>query len=141
MPKIYRTPDERFGCWKDFSFDEHFVEWEGLRMHYVDEGPRQDWGGPIGLRQAVDMPERFERLAILNTWLHHPEHAYTEAIRRWNQFWQPGGMMDELQGCGFVLRHFLTNFPTGSSTLTPEEAFEAYEAPFPDRASKAGPRP
>ena len=30
-----------------------------------------DWGGPIGLRQAVDMPGRFSRLAILNTWLHH----------------------------------------------------------------------
>ena len=30
----------------------------------------QDWGGPIGLRQAAEIPERFERLVILNTWLH-----------------------------------------------------------------------
>ena len=31
----------------------------------------QDWGGPIGLINAVEMPERIDRLAILNTWLHH----------------------------------------------------------------------
>ena len=29
----------------------------------------QDWGGPIGLVNATEMPERFSRLVILNTWL------------------------------------------------------------------------
>ena len=52
----------------------------------------QDWGGPIGLSQAVMMPERFERLIIMNTWLHHPEYEYTAAIRNWNRSWHEGGL-------------------------------------------------
>ena len=100
----------------------------------------QDWGGPIGLRQAVDMPERFSRLLIMNTWLHHPAHTYTDAIRGWNQGWQAGNRLDELQPCGFVLQRFLETSGAGSTPLRPEEAAAAYEAPFPDRASKAGPR-
>lgn len=101
----------------------------------------QDWGGPIGLRQAVDMPERFARLIILNTWLHHEGYEYTEAIRRWQSVWQPGGMMAERQGCGFVMQMFLSRAPQGlGAQLTAEQAFVAYEAPFPDAASKAGPR-
>ncbi len=215
--EIFRTPEERFSLWKDYPFAPHYLEWEGLRMHYVDEGADdrpvmlllhgmptssylyrrmipplveagyrcvapdhigfgksdkvldddwysiarhsdacehlireldlrnvtlvgQDWGGPIGLRQAVDMPERFERLVIMNTWLHGPEHEYTDALKNWNRSWHPGGNMDEMQGCGMVLRFFLERFPRGSSPLTPQDAFEIYEAPFPDRASKAGPR-
>ena len=52
----------------------------------------QDWGGPIGLAQAATMPERFSRLVIMNTWLHHPEYQYSDAIRRWNRNWQEGGL-------------------------------------------------
>ena len=100
----------------------------------------QDWGGPIGLRQAVDTPERFERLPIMNTWLHHPEHDYTDALKSWNLGWQDGNRLDQLQPCGLVMRRMLSIFPGGSTPLTPDEAQEAYEAPFPDRASKAGPR-
>jgi haloalkane dehalogenase len=217
MPDLFRTPEERFDAWLDYPFKAHYHDWNGLRMHYLDEGatdrpvmllvhgmptssylyrhmiPRlvaagyrciapdhvgfgrsdkplddawysierhctalcsliealdleritlvcQDWGGPIGLRQVADMPARFERLTIMNTWLHHPEYQYTEALRRWNQSWHPGHTMDELQGCGFVLQHYVTHHPRGSNPQSPEEVFAAYEAPFPDRASKAGPR-
>ncbi len=52
----------------------------------------QDWGGPIGLAQAVMMPERFDRLIIMNTWLHHPEYEYTDGIRNWNRNWHDGGI-------------------------------------------------
>lgn len=52
----------------------------------------QDWGGPIGLAQAATMPERFERLIIMNTWLHHPEYEYSDAIRNWFGNWQEGGL-------------------------------------------------
>lgn len=101
----------------------------------------QDWGGPIGLRQVVDMPERFLRLAILNTWLHHEGFHYTEAIRRWQSLWQVGGPMAEINGCGLIMQNFVQRFGRGSAEpLTAEEAFRAYEAPFPDRESKAGPR-
>jgi haloalkane dehalogenase len=101
----------------------------------------QDWGGPIGLRQAVDMPERFERLAILNTWLHHDGYEYTPAIRNWQTLWQPGGAMEQNNACGLLKQNFVKNFPRGDAEpLTPDQAFSAYEAPFPDRAAKAGPR-
>jgi haloalkane dehalogenase len=52
----------------------------------------QDWGGPTGLAQAAMMPERFDRLTIMNTWLHHDDFAYTDAIRTWNRHWQDGGL-------------------------------------------------
>ncbi len=38
--KILRTPDERFESLKDYPFAPHFVEVDGVRLHYVDEGPR-----------------------------------------------------------------------------------------------------
>jgi haloalkane dehalogenase len=35
---VYRTPDERFRGLPDFPFEPHYVEQDGLRMHYLDEG-------------------------------------------------------------------------------------------------------
>ncbi len=35
-----RTPDERFAKLPGYPFAPHYVEVEGLRIHYVDEGPR-----------------------------------------------------------------------------------------------------
>jgi haloalkane dehalogenase len=35
---VYRTPDERFGALPGFPFEPHYVEQDGLRLHYVDEG-------------------------------------------------------------------------------------------------------
>lgn len=52
----------------------------------------QDWGGPIGLAQAATMPDRFSRLTIMNTWLHHEEFEYSEAIRHWNKNWKDNGL-------------------------------------------------
>ena len=37
MPVI-RTPDERFKDLPDFPFQPHYVEVNGLRIHYIDEG-------------------------------------------------------------------------------------------------------
>ena len=51
----------------------------------------QDWGGPIGLAQTVMMPERFERLVIMNTWLHHEGYEYSDGIRNWHSNWHEGG--------------------------------------------------
>ena len=51
----------------------------------------QDWGGPIGLAQPAMMPERFSRLVIMNTWLHHPEFVYDESFLQWIDAWKPGG--------------------------------------------------
>jgi len=45
----------------------------------------QDWAGPNGLITATDMPDRFERLIVMNTWLHHAGYEYTNALRNWNR--------------------------------------------------------
>jgi haloalkane dehalogenase len=37
---LLRTPDARFEALPDYPFAPHYVEIDGLRMHYVDEGPR-----------------------------------------------------------------------------------------------------
>lgn len=39
--EILRTPDERFANLPDYPFAPHYVEVDGLRIHYVDEGPRE----------------------------------------------------------------------------------------------------
>ena len=44
MKKVLRTPDERFYDLPDFQFDPVYIDglkgFEDLRMHYVDEGPK-----------------------------------------------------------------------------------------------------
>ena len=37
---ILRTPEERFANLPDYPFAPHYAEVNGLRIHYVDEGPR-----------------------------------------------------------------------------------------------------
>lgn len=39
--EILRTPDERFVNLPAYPFAPHYVEVDGLRIHYVDEGPRE----------------------------------------------------------------------------------------------------
>ncbi len=36
---VLRTPDDRFADLPDFPFAPHYVEVDGLRVHYLDEGP------------------------------------------------------------------------------------------------------
>ena len=38
--KTFRTPDSRFVELEDYPYQPHYVEVDGLRMHYVDEGDR-----------------------------------------------------------------------------------------------------
>ncbi|MCZ6727746.1 MAG: haloalkane dehalogenase [Acidobacteria bacterium] len=38
---VVRTPDARFADLPDYAFEPHYVEVDGMRMHYVDEGPRE----------------------------------------------------------------------------------------------------
>jgi haloalkane dehalogenase len=40
---VYRTPDERFSGLPGFDFEPHYVQADGLRLHYLDEGE----GDPI----------------------------------------------------------------------------------------------
>jgi|SRR5947209_546819 len=45
-PAFVRTPDDNFTGLTDFPFAPHYVDVDGLRMHYVDEGPAD---APIAL--------------------------------------------------------------------------------------------
>jgi haloalkane dehalogenase len=199
--EVYRTPDERFDGLPGYAFEPHYVEQDGLRMHYVDEGGGdpvlmlhgeptwaflyrkmipllagvaralapdyfgfgrsdkptriedysydfhyasierfaadldlhdatvvvQDWGGPIGLRLAVEHPERVARLVILNTgigagrapseeWL-----RFREFVRRVGSELVPGQLI-RISCVGELA----------------DDVVEAYNAPFPAPESKAG---
>lgn len=40
MTETIRTPDERFTALPDYTFAANYADIEGMRMHYVDQGPR-----------------------------------------------------------------------------------------------------
>lgn len=118
----------------------------------------QDWGGPIGLAQAAEMPERFARLVIMNTWLHHAGYDYTPALRRWNAQWKPDGLfgqnVPERLSLGWFMMVALGHMEAKDlyaivqsqtyPTLSPEgeAARRGYDAPFEGlgREGHAGPR-
>jgi haloalkane dehalogenase len=35
---VYRTPDSAFASLPGYDFEPHYLDFDGLRMHYVDEG-------------------------------------------------------------------------------------------------------
>ncbi len=103
----------------------------------------QDWGGPIGLAQAMTMPERFARLVVMNTWLHHEAYPYSDAVRSWNQNWHEGGIFHRPRpdvGLLPVLTAGLVSPEVAlgalaegrAPALTPEAAalYAGYSAPF-----------
>ena len=113
-----------------YTFDRHsasirrLVEELDLRRMTVVV---QDWGGPIGLRLAVEQPERVERLVILNTgvgggrppsetWL-----RFREVVRAAGGDFQPGRLIRTAAVRGLA-----------------DDAVAAYDAPFPAPESKAG---
>ena len=199
--EAYRTPDERFEGLPGDAFAPQYLEQDGLRMHYVDEGAGgpvlllhgeptwaylyrkmipplaevarvlapdyfgfgrsdkptrtrdysyefhcssierfadeldlrdttvvvQDWGGPIGLRLAVERPDRVARIVILNTGI-GAGRAPSEEWLRFRAF----------------VRKLGTDLVPGQlirisciSELA-DEVVEAYNAPFPAPESKAG---
>jgi haloalkane dehalogenase len=200
--EVFRTPDERFQALPGYDFAPHYAEVDGLRLHYVDEGPRggapivcfhgeptwaylyrkmvpplvgagrrvicpdyagfgrsdkptdrgwysydghvglmaslldgldlrdatvvvQDWGGPIGLRWAVEHDERVERLVILNTGI------FTGRVSKGFLAWRDFAEKNPDLPVGFVLQG-------ATKTELAPEVVAGYEAPFPNPESKAG---
>jgi haloalkane dehalogenase len=196
----YRTPEERFEGLPGYAFEPHYVEQDGLRMHYVDEGdgdpvlllhgeptwaylyrkviPRltssyrclapdyfgfgrsdkptepgwysydrhtesiarfaehldlrnttvvmQDWGGPIGLRFAVEHPDRVARLVVLNTGI--GARAPNDEWLRFQAFMRRVGT-DIVSGQ--LIRMTLVQ-------PVDDEVIAAYDAPFPVPESRVG---
>ena len=88
-----------------------------------------DWGGPIGLRLAVEHPDRIARMVVLDTGLFTGHQKMTDA---WVAFRDFVDRTEDLP-VGFLVR--------GACKTDPgDEVIRAYEAPFPDAAAKAGAR-
>jgi haloalkane dehalogenase len=88
-----------------------------------------DWGGPIGLRLAIEHAERIDRLVILDTGLFTGHQRMTEAWMAFHDF----VVRTEDLPIGFLVRGACKNDPG-------DEVIAAYDAPFPSPASKAGAR-
>jgi haloalkane dehalogenase len=211
-PPTYRTPDDVFAALPDWPFAPHYAEFDGLRMHYVDEGPRdapvfllthgepswsylyrhwvpslvaagyrciapdhigfgrsdkvtdadwyvidrhvelqrrlieyldlqrvhlfcQDWAGPISLRNVCDMPERYARVFVGNTWLHHDGYVYSDAVRRWREMALDPEQFGDAMPTGAIVAMTLRRSEHDRDAVT-----AAYDAPFPTSESKAGAR-
>jgi haloalkane dehalogenase len=85
----------------------------------------QDWGGPIGLRWAVQNAGSVARLVILNTGL------FTGRVSKGFMAWREFATKNPDLPIGFVVNGATT-------TDLPDDVVEAYEAPFPNAGSKAG---
>jgi len=199
--EAYRTPDEHFQNLPGYGFAPHYVDQDGLRLHYLDEGSGppvlllhgeptwsylyrkvipeltgaaraiapdyfgfgrsdkplrledytydfhagsiarlveqldlrhltvvvQDWGGPIGLRLAVEQPERVARLVIMNTGIGGGRPPSDEWLR----------FRDFLRRVGTEL---VPGKLVRISAVQPmsDEVEDAYSAPWPVPESKAG---
>jgi haloalkane dehalogenase len=198
---IYRTPEERFEGLPGFPFAPHYLDQDGLRMHYLDEGSGdpvlclhgeptwsflyrkmipvlagvarvvapdyfgfgrsdkptdmgwfsfdrhygsilrlveeldlsgltlvvQDWGGPIGLRLAVERPERVDRLVVMNTGVGGGRPPSETWLRFRDVVRAAGGDFQ----AGRLIR-------TSAVRGLADDVVAAYDAPFPVPESKAG---
>ncbi|MGY1696921.1 MULTISPECIES: haloalkane dehalogenase [unclassified Geodermatophilus] len=89
----------------------------------------QDWGGLIGLRLVAEHPDRFARVVVANTGLPTGDTPMSEAFLAWQRF--------AATARAFDVGRIVAN---GTVTDLPPEVVAAYDAPFPDEASKAGAR-
>jgi haloalkane dehalogenase len=88
-----------------------------------------DWGGPIGLRLAVEHPERIARMVILDTGLFTGHQKMSDA---WIAFRNFVDRTEDLPA-GFLVRGACKHDPG-------DEVIAAYDAPYPNAESKAGAR-
>ena len=115
---------------EDYSYDFHYASIERLADELDLRAATvvvQDWGGPIGLRLAVERPERVGRLVILNTGIGAGRAPSPEWLR-FRAFMRRVG--DEIVPGQLVRLSCVTELA--------EEVVEAYNAPFPTPESKAG---
>ncbi len=88
-----------------------------------------DWGGPIGLRLAVEHPERFSRLVIMESGPFTGEETRSDVWLKFRDFVR----RTEDLPVGMLVRG-------GCHSDPGDEVIAAYDAPFPSPESKAGAR-
>ena len=88
-----------------------------------------DWGGPIGLRLAVEHPDRISRIVVMDTGLFTGDQPMSEA---WHRFRDFVARTEDLP-VGMLVR--------GACATDPgDEVIAAYDAPYPAPEYKAGAR-
>ncbi len=115
-----------------YSYDRHVHAMAALLEQLDIRGATfvmHDWGGPIGLRLAVEHADRVDRLVVMDTGLFTGEQPMSEM---WHRFADFVAHADELP-VGFLVRR-------GCFIDPGDEVAAAYDAPFPNEASKAGAR-
>jgi haloalkane dehalogenase len=115
-----------------YSYDKHVASIEQL----VDQLGLErialvvhDWGGPIGLRFAVEHPDLVDRIVILDTGIAGGKPPSEEWLRFRAVVREVAGELD----VGRLVE-------AGTAQGLSDEVRAAYDAPFPTPASKAGPR-
>lgn len=88
-----------------------------------------DWGGPIGLRVAVEHPDRVSRIVIMET---GPFTGHQKMSEAWLAFRDFVRNTPDVP-IGFLVKGGCKNEPS-------DEVIAAYDAPYIDAASKAGAR-
>ncbi len=111
-----------------YSYDRHLEQVGGVleRLDLQDATVVvQDWGGPIGLRWAVENPDRVAGLVVMNTGLF--SGRVSKGFLAWRDFAERNPDLP----VGFVIQG-------GTATELADDVVAAYEAPFPTAESKAG---
>ena len=130
LPGFGRSDKPREVGW--YSYDRHTEAMAGL-LDALDlwgiTAVMHDWGGPIGMRLAVEHPERVERLVIMDTGLFTGEQRMSDAWMAFRDFVE---RTEDLPVSLLVRR--------ACKTDPGDEVAAAYDAPFPDASYKAGPR-
>jgi haloalkane dehalogenase len=115
-----------------YTYDRH-VELMAALLEELDlrnaTAVVHDWGGPIGLRLAVEHPDRISRTVIMET---GPFTGHQKMSDAWLAFREFVRNSDEVP-VGMLVRGGCKNDPG-------DEVIAAYEAPYIDGASKAGTR-
>ena len=130
MPGFGRSDKPADVGW--YSYDRHTEAAKALAEALDLRGATavvHDWGGPIGLRTAVELADRFDRLVILDTGLFTGHQRMTDAWMAFRNFIE----RTEDPPISMLVRRACFRDPG-------DEVAAAYDAPYPDAQAKAGAR-
>lgn len=121
----------------DYGFDR-FVAWMRAFVEALDlNGVTfvvQDWGGPIGLRVASEMPDRFAAILVTNTLLQNIQPAPQGA-----QGWPYESTLAWIESCRVNEDLPLDDLIARACYTRPADAvLDGYAAPYPDASYKKG---
>jgi haloalkane dehalogenase len=130
LPGFGRSDKPRDLDW--YSYDRHTGAAASL-LRDLDVGGAtvvvHDWGGPIGLRLAVEHADRIDRMVLTDTGFFTGEQKMSDAWWAFRDFVE---RTDDLPVSMLVRR--------ACHTDPGDDVAAAYDAPYPDASYKAGPR-